>query len=96
MKILYITNHIDIAKASGGFINDYMNDLLFYGLYEMYGNDVVASTPIIHLYKENKQKIPEQVLWGKGFTAAYLIESDTADRTDIEEKIKNISNALLL
>jgi hypothetical protein len=27
MKILYITNHVDIIKASGGFINDYQNDL---------------------------------------------------------------------
>ena len=30
MKVLYVTNHIDIARASGGFINDYQNDLVFY------------------------------------------------------------------
>ena len=51
MKILYITNHIDIARASGGFINDYQNDLVFYGLRELFGDDVVDSTQIISLYK---------------------------------------------
>jgi hypothetical protein len=30
MKILYVTNHIQIAQASGGFISDYQNDLVFY------------------------------------------------------------------
>ena len=64
MKILYITNYMDIAKASGGFINDYQNDLVFYGLKELFGDDVVDSTPIISLYKEYKEKIPSQNLWG--------------------------------
>jgi hypothetical protein len=89
MKILYITNHITTAKLSGGFINDYLNDLLFYGLTELDNIEVIDSTPIIHLYKENQHKIPIQHLWGKGFTSTYLINEDNIDRSNIEEKIKD-------
>jgi hypothetical protein len=89
MKILYITNHKTIAQMSGGFLNDYLNDLLFYGLTELENIEVIDSTPIIHLYKENQDKIPIQHLWGKGFTSTFLIDKDTTDRTNIEEKIKD-------
>jgi hypothetical protein len=89
MKILYITNHINIAKASGGFVNDYLNDLLFYGLTELEEVEVIDSTPIIHLYKENQSKINSQFLWGKGFTSTFLIDKDNIDRSNIEEKIKD-------
>ena len=51
MKILYVTDHRQIARASGGFISDYLNDLTFFGLKELYGDDVIDSTPIISLYK---------------------------------------------
>jgi hypothetical protein len=88
MKILYVTNHIDIARASGGFINDYQNDLIFYGLRELFGDDVVDSTQIISLYKEYEGKIPQQHLWG-GMTAFWLIGNNNIDRTNIEEKIKD-------
>lgn len=87
MKILYITNYKKIQSLSGGYINDYMNDLLFYGLYELDNIEVVDSTKIIHLYKENKEKIPINNLWGYGFTSTFLIDDDTSDRTDIEQKI---------
>jgi len=89
MKILYITNHHNILRISGGFLNDYMNDLLFYGLTELKEVEVVDSTPIIHLYKENQPSIPTHALWGKGFTSTFLIDKDNVDRTDIEEKIKD-------
>jgi len=89
MKILYITNHNQIFQQSGGYLNDYLNDLLFYGFTELNNIEVVDSTPIIHLYKENKTKIPTQHLWGKGFSSSYLIEDDTIDRTNIENKIKD-------
>jgi len=88
MKILYITNHIDIAKASGGFINDYQNDLVFYGLRELFGDDVVDSTQIISLYKEYEGKIHPQHLWG-GMTTFWLIGENNIDRSNIEEKIKD-------
>jgi hypothetical protein len=88
MKILYITNHIEIAQASGGFISDYQNDLVFYGLRELFGDDVVDSTQIIHLYKEYKDRIHPNHLWG-GMTTFWLIEDNNIDRTNIEDKIKD-------
>jgi hypothetical protein len=88
MKILYITNHIEIAKASGGFISDYQNDLVFYGLRELFGDGVVDSTQIIHLYKEYKDRIHPNHLWG-GMTTFWLIEGNNIDRTNIEDKIKD-------
>lgn len=88
MKILYITDHIDIARASGGFISDYVNDLVFYGLRELFGDDVVDSTQIVSLYKEYEGKIHPQHLWGS-MTAFWLIGENNIDRTNIEEKIKD-------
>jgi len=88
MKILYVTNHVDIAHASGGFISDYQNDLVFYGLRELFGDDVVDSTQIVSLYKEYEGKIPSQHLWG-GMTTFWLIGDNNIDRTNIEEKIKD-------
>jgi hypothetical protein len=88
MKILYVTNHLDIARASGGFISDYINDLVFYGLRELFGDDVVDSTQIISLYKEYEGKIHPQHLWG-GMTAFWLIGDNNIDRINIEEKIKD-------
>lgn len=88
MKILYITNHLSIARASGGFISDYQNDLVFYGLRELFGDSVVDSTQIISLYKENENKIHPSHLWG-GMTAFWLIGENNIDRTNIEEKIKD-------
>ncbi len=89
MKILYITNHNQIFQQSGGYLNDYLNDLLFYGLTELENIEVIDSTPIIHLYKENQSKISNQYLWGKGFTSTFLIDKDNIDRTNIEDKIKD-------
>jgi len=88
MKILYVTNYNSIAKASGGFINDYQNDLVFYGLRELYGDDVVDSTQIISLYKEYENKINPRHLWG-GMTTFWLIGENNIDRTNIEQKIKD-------
>ena len=88
MKILYVTNHIDIARASGGFISDYQNDLVFYGLRELFGDDVVDSTQIVTLYNEYEGKINPMHIWG-GMTAFWLIGENNIDRSNIEEKIKD-------
>ena len=88
MKILFITNHRDIALASGGFLNDFINDATFYGLKEIYGNSVVDSTKIVTLYKEYQSQIPRRNLWG-GMTLFWLIDNDDVDRSNIEENIKN-------
>jgi hypothetical protein len=79
---------MDILRASGGFVNDYQNDLIFYGLREMFGDDVVDSTQILSLYKEHEGRIHPQHLWG-GMTAFWLIGENNIDRTNIEEKIKD-------
>ena len=88
MKILYVTNHIQCAQRSGGFISDYLNDLTFYGLRELFGDDVVDITQIISLYKEYEGKINPIHIWG-GMTAFWLIGENKIDRSNIEEKIKN-------
>jgi hypothetical protein len=88
MKILYITNHVEIAKASGGFISDYQNDLVFYGLRELFGDNVVDSTQIIHLYKEYEGRINSRNLWG-GMTTFWLIGENKIDRINIEDKIRD-------
>src|ERR1700753_859994 len=88
MKILYITNHQSIAAYNGGYISDYMKDLLFFGLYEVLGPDVVDSTPIVSLYTECKSSVNKERLWG-GFSSFWLIDKDMIDRTNIEEKIRD-------
>ena len=88
MKILYVTDHRQIAIASGGFISDYLNDLTFFGLKELFGDDVIDSTPIISLYKEYKDQIHPMYLWG-GMTSFWLLDKNTADRSDIKEKIQD-------
>jgi hypothetical protein len=92
MKVLYITNHNSIAACSGGYISDYLNDLTYYGFYELFKDgvidEIVDSTPIISLYKENQSKIPKQCLWG-GMTAFWLIDGDNPNRINIQSKIEN-------
>ena len=88
MNILYVTNFREIARQSGGFISDYQNDLVFYGLRELYGDNVVDSTQIISLYKEYEGKIPTQHLWG-GMTTFWLIGENNINRENIEQKIKD-------
>lgn len=88
MIILYITNYNKI-QLYGGYINDYMNDLLFHGLTQLPEVTVVDSTPIIHLYKSNKNHINPNLLWGKGFTTTYLLDNETADRENLIDKIQN-------
>src|SRR3989339_130189 len=88
MKILYVTNFREIAKHSNGFISDYLNDLCFYGLYELLEKNIISelidSTEIPSLYKEFKGLIPEKALWG-GFTSFWLIDKpfQSVNRKDI-------------
>ena len=74
--------------ASGGFISDYLNDTMFYGLHELLGNDVTDSTQILHLYKEYEGRIDKRLLWG-GMTTFWLIDEDTKNRENILDKIKD-------
>lgn len=89
MKILFITDALQIAQASGGLINDYMNDTLFFALKENLGEDVMESTCIEHLYKSYMHRPLQGALWGKGFTTTRLLESDSADRSNLLYDICN-------
>ena len=86
MKILYVTSGNNM---------DYMNDLLFHGLYSLYGAEVVDSQPLWYLYeeylpfhKEYLQIHKSKRLYGRGFSISKSIQKDEVDRTDIPNKIK--------
>jgi hypothetical protein len=88
MNILYITN-FKSSLTYGGFVNDYLNDLLYYGFTELDTVNIVETIPIICLYKQYKNLIDSTQLWGKGFTSCFLLDNDTKDRDSIEQKITN-------
>ena len=84
MKILYVTDFQTISLQTGGYISDYLNDLTFHGLKQLYGKDVTALIPPIHLYKENQGGVynhmfqtddVERHFWG-GMTSFYLLNKD--------------------
>ena len=86
MKILYVTSGNNM---------DYMNDLLFHGLYSLYGAEVIDSQPLWYLYeeylpfhKEYLQIHKSKRLYGRGFSISKSIQKDEVDRTDIPNKIK--------
>jgi hypothetical protein len=84
MKILYIG-----TDAEGPLpLVDYQNDCLLIGLKELFGDDVVDVKRRKHLYADYPQELVAQN-YGRGFTICRTIDEDNADRTDIEEKIKN-------
>ena len=86
-KILYITNHNDSERV-GYCISDYLNDLTFYGLKELYGDNIIDSTQIVHLYKENYNNLDHNRLFGI-LSGTWLLGKDNTDRSNIEEKIKD-------
>lgn len=88
MRILYITNPFNTAYFSGGYISDYLNDLLFFGLTELDNVEVIDSTPIFSLYKQYQDWINPQNLWG-GFTSFWLLDNDTSNRSNLIEKIQD-------
>lgn len=94
MKILYITNHASIQKA-GGYVNDYLNDLMFFGLHELCGQGAIAelvdSTPIMHMYADNEASFDKNLLWGLGFSSSFLIDGDGSgvDRSALDRKIQD-------
>ncbi|MBN2350332.1 MAG: hypothetical protein JXJ22_15950 [Bacteroidales bacterium] len=79
MKILYIT---------GGNGPDYLNDLIFHGLYSIFGNDVVDSHCLFYLYRQYTSEEEKYKLYGRGFTAYATVKNDDIDRTDLFYKIK--------
>jgi hypothetical protein len=89
MKILYVTDYRK-SYSYAGFVNDYLNDLIFYGLTELDYTEVVSTIPIAHLYTPFKESIEPKLLWGKGFTSSFLLDSLPYHNTkDILDKINN-------
>ena len=77
MKILYICP---------GDTPDYQCDLIFIGLRNLLGTDIVDLNKIEYLYKEYDK--PRNLLYGKGFTYTNTLDILEIDRSDIENKIK--------
>lgn len=78
MNLLYITK--------GGPM-DYLNDLIFHGFYELFGEQAVDSKPLSFLYNSYKHEWSKSRLYGNGFSVAGIIAEDKMDRTNIAEKI---------
>ena len=89
MKILYIANPLDSFKR-GGFLNDYMSDVLFHGLYSLPDVEVTDAFEISHLYKARKDVVPIEKIWGGGLLPVFLIDEhpDSIDRSNLKEKIR--------
>jgi len=88
MKILFIADPIESIKKYG-FINDYMRDLLYHGLLETENVELECTKPIIPAHKQYKSQIDPGLLWGKGFTASFLIDGEPNLAEDVENKIKD-------
>lgn len=86
MKILYIATNVDNPPNQP--LVDYQNDCLLLGLKEHFGDDVVDVQRRNHLYKDFPADLALKQ-YGKGFTVTRVLETDNADRTDIEKKIKH-------
>lgn len=79
MKILFVTG----AKRP-----DYLNDLVFHGLYSLFGNDVVDSNCLEYMYRSHTPPRVQRKLYGRGFTVYATIERDDIDRSDLQRKIE--------
>ena len=90
MKILYLPV-IHPSSIHNTAIADYQTDTLFYGLRKLLGEDAVDGYRMWHMYKKDKEKMPEAFgnLWGKGFSCYGLLEEQKIDRDDIEAKLEN-------
>ena len=91
MKILYITLGSQRHSHGGSCMDDYLNDLMFHGFYELFNNQVVDSGHLQHMFIPYKEQLRAEgkYLHSRGFTAPYLIDEDNIDRTNIEDKISN-------
>jgi len=73
-----------ILYLSSGSAPDYLCDMIFHGLREHFGPDVVDLNRLAYMYKGAELKD----LYGKGFTLYGLIEEGEVDRSDIPAKIE--------
>lgn len=87
MKILYVAS-ADISLKRFGYMNDFMRDLLYHGLFYS-GVELYSSSVLYNAHKSYKDKIDTKALWGRGFTASFIIDQDPNVADDIENKIKD-------
>jgi len=95
VKILFIADPIESIKKYS-FINDYMRDLLYHGLLETEDVQLECTKPIIPAHKQYKSQVNPDLLWGKGFTASFLIDDAPKIAKDVENKIKDKYYDLIL
>ncbi len=79
MKILYL---------SGAAGPDYQCDLLFHGLRELLGPDVVDARRLWYMYQADVSPAAKSSLYGQGFTVYGRLPHAEVDRTEIEAKIR--------
>ena len=94
MKILILRQPQVPAGFPGGIAGGacYQTDMLFNGLRNLIGNEVVDYERTWWMYQDDfgPGKLDPDVYCPRGFTIYRTLESDAGvDRTDIEEKIKN-------
>ena len=86
MKVLFVGN-VDKSIKKYKYANDYMRDLLYYGLVENLGEDLYSSSAIRTVHTKYKNDIPDDLIWGKGFTTNWLLDTEPNVPEDIENKI---------
>lgn len=88
MKILFIGNDAVLP--------DYLHDSVFHGLRELYGDSVIDANKLWYLYKDidlfndNNFETIRKPLHGWGYTYGGNLDNLNIDRTDIDQKIKNL------
>lgn len=82
MKILYV---------SAGAAPDYQCDMLFHGLRQRFGDQVVDAHRLAYMYKSFAKDDPNRLagIYGKGFSVYALLDDIDIDRDDLEQKIKS-------
>ncbi len=80
MKILYI---------SGAAGPDYQCDMLFHGLRELLGAEVIDAQRLWYMYMSEVTPEVKRKLYGRGFTVYGRLEEPEVDRTDLQGKIRS-------
>ena len=78
MKVLYI---------AGATAPDYQCDMLFHGLRELLGSDVVDAHRPWYMYASDVTPERKRSLYGRGFTVYGRLPELAVDRSDLEQKI---------
>ncbi len=79
MKILYL---------SGGEMPDYQCDMLFHGLRELLGPEVVDARRLWYMYRSEVTPEIKQRLYGRGFTVYGRLGEVAVDREDLRAKVE--------